>query len=324
MENDGLNIDESLAGLPETEAAELRPMLEMVSQVGVWAGETPPPVNKAENRDKFLAEIDELAAAPDGVEPIVSQSPAVVASWFRSRFARAAAGVAAAVILSGGVAAAAGASGPNSSLYPIKRAVERVETALPRSDYAAAKLHLGLAQTRLDELAAGDRRDATFARLSDEFKSELDRARALARGLSEMERREIIADADRLDALYRDSLAPPTIKPPGIERFNNQQNPAEEDGVQGDDSGDQPKSGTQNEGGENSGGDSESNKATEIKTGGEEGNSSPENQSPQVSSPDEPQNVAPEEAPSQDAQGEVKPPDEPPSTEADSEGTQPD
>lgn len=321
IENDGLNIDESLAGFSEAEAAELRPILEMVSQVGVWAGEMEPPANKAENRERFLAEIYELGAAPDGAAPIVSQAQAAVASWFRPRFARVAAGVAAAVILSGGVAAAAGASGPNSSLYPIKRAVEMVQTALPRSDYAAAKLHLGLAQTRLDELAARDRRDSTSARLSDDFQSELEQVRELASGLSEMERREIIGDADRLDARYRELLAPPSIKTRGTEDLNNRPKPSEADGVKGDESGDQQKGETRNEGNESNGPEGDSNQGTEINPAGQEGNSSPENQTPQVSSPDEPQNVAPETNSSKDQQEEVKPPDEPPPTEADSEDT---
>lgn len=326
MENDGLNLDESLAGFSEAEAAELRPILEMICQVAVLADETPPPVNKALNREKFLAEMYELGDAPIGVEPIHSQPQAATMSWVRSRFARAAAGVAAAAILSGGVAVAAGTSGPDSSLYPIKRAVERVETALPRSDYAAAKLHIGLARTRLDELAAGDRRGATFERLSDEFRSELSLARTLARGLSEMERREITGDADRLEGRYQGLLDPPSTGTPGTEGVNNRPKPpkpSEAEGAKGDDSGDRPESEIQDEGSENDGREGDSNKATEINSDGQEGNSTPENETPQVSEPDEPEDVAPDKTPDEEKQEEVKPPDES-QTEADSDEEQPD
>lgn len=323
IDNDGLSIDESLAGFSEAEAAELRPMLEMVSQVGVWTGETPRPANKALNREKFLAEVHELGEALHGAEPTVAQSQAPTLSWLRSGFVRAAAAMSAAVILGGGVAAAAAASGPNSSLYPIKRAVETAQTALPRSDYAAAKLHIGLARTRLDELAAGDRRDATFERLSDEFRSELRLAGTLARGLSEMERREITGDADRLERRYQGLLDPPSTGTPGTEGVNNRQKPAETDGVKGDDSGDQPESEIQDEGSENDGLEGDSNKATEIDTDGQEGNSTPENETPQVSEPDEPEDVEPDKTPDEDKQEEVKPPDGS-QTEADSDEQNPD
>lgn len=198
IENDGVALEDCLARFSPPEADRIRPLLEAVLFIKEQAADLPGPVDKAANKARMLAELAELRAMP-----------AQPRNKLSSRLARSLAASAAILALTVGVAAAAGSSGPESPLYPIKRAVETVQAVVPRSDAAKAGLHLGLAETRLNELEAnGGRESASYRRLSEEFLSELDRAKEQAARLSPLERQDIIAKSDELKQRYDDLVEP--------------------------------------------------------------------------------------------------------------------
>lgn len=198
IENDGMALEDCLAKFSPPEADRIRPLLQAVLLIKEQAADLPGPVDTAANKARMLAELAELRAMP--AQPRNNLS---------SRLARSLAASAAILALTVGVATAAGSSGPESPLYPIKRAVETVQAVVPRSDAAKAGLHLGLAETRLNELAAnGGRESASYSRLSEEFLSELDRVKDQAARLSPLERQDIIAKSDELKQRYDDLVEP--------------------------------------------------------------------------------------------------------------------
>lgn len=206
IEEDGVALDDSLAGLSKAEVERIKPMLEAVLSVREQAADLPAPVEKAANKARFLAEMAELReAAPTQSRGLAARLRAGYRNLWRSGLTRSIVATTTALALTGGVATAAGSSGPASPLYPIKRAVETVEVAMARSDFAQSRLHLRLAEKRLAELGAERHGDSeTNKELSLEILRELARVRGLAAGLSPAEKPEVLQDYDELEKRYEE------------------------------------------------------------------------------------------------------------------------
>jgi hypothetical protein len=156
-----LGLEEALARYPEYEA-ELRPLLRMAMLVRQTPRAVPSPAAKAAGRQRLLAAVArkkrEKAQARPGLARRLGQSVAVlVQPWVQPqrqplRLAQAIAAVLVVVsLISAGTVKVAASSLPNSPLYTIKRATERVQLALTTTAAGRARLHMDYSEKRLEE-----------------------------------------------------------------------------------------------------------------------------------------------------------------------------
>ena len=139
-----------LAGLPPRDAAALRPLLELVSQVRAVAPPAPRPEHVADLRARLMAEAGTALLATDTdsgaglratpAEPAVRRRVATVL------------GGAALLGATASVAVAAQGALPGEALYPVKRAIEDVRTDATTDDVARATRLMAGATDRLEEI----------------------------------------------------------------------------------------------------------------------------------------------------------------------------
>lgn len=136
-------------------------------------------LDAVEMRPDFASSLRErlMAEAPEALADLVVEPPAnrarpvVLAASRRHRFVRAAAATCLVLGVTGGVAAASQSALPGDPLYGVKRALERIDVGLDRSDAAKGEDLVNQASTRLDEvndLAMTRPDDADTARLIEE------------------------------------------------------------------------------------------------------------------------------------------------------------
>lgn len=167
-------------GLAPTDVVErYAPLTRTVTLLREQPTPMPRPEFVTDLRDRLMAAADELPVeAPSGVTPLRP------GSHRRSgrRFERHLGAAAAAVVLVGstaGLAAAAEGSLPGQSLYPVKRGIEQVESAMNVGDAARGEQLLEQADTRLAEvrdLVQGDHGPTTDALITDTLRDFSDSA----------------------------------------------------------------------------------------------------------------------------------------------------
>ena len=156
-----LSLEEVLARYPEHEA-ELRPLLRTAMLVRQAPRAVPSPAARAAGRRRLLAAVArkrrEKAQARPGLVRRLGQSAAILVQPFvrpqrqTLRLAQAIAAVLVIVsLISAGTVGVAAGSLPDSPLYTIKRAAERVQLALTTTPVGKARLHMSYSARRWDE-----------------------------------------------------------------------------------------------------------------------------------------------------------------------------
>ncbi len=146
---EGETLEQCLERYPE-QAAELKPLLEMVLAVKEASAVEPRPEFKARARYQFRSALQEKVAPQR--RPFFGWLP---------RWATALAIVLIVLMAGGGTVAAASNSMPDSILYPVKLATENVQLALTTSELDRARLCANFADRRVAEIIyMADRGDA--------------------------------------------------------------------------------------------------------------------------------------------------------------------
>ncbi len=176
--------------------------------------ETPTDHFQAELRGRLVTACREKASA----YPSLGQARPI--PWWRTLSVRLAAAAMAISLTGAGTAWAAGSSMPDSALYPLKRAIERVELALAGNAHSQALRHLQAAAARIEEARA--MRDAGKTALAGRSLSsgeaELSAAEGLALGLSPDARALLEARIAVLRARHAAVLREVLAKVPGAAR----------------------------------------------------------------------------------------------------------
>ena len=146
---DGETLEQCLERYPE-QAVELKPLLETVLAVKEASAVEPRPEFKARARYQFRSALQEKAAPKR--RPFFGWLP---------QWATALAIVLVVLVAGGGTVAAASNSMPDSILYPVKLATERVQMVLSTSEIGKARLCANFADRRVAEIIyMADRGDA--------------------------------------------------------------------------------------------------------------------------------------------------------------------
>ena len=148
VRNGEADIQACLARYPE-HSEELRGFLE--TALALQEEGLPKPSHQAmdQGRDRLLKAVAERQQAQ-------APGPGFLGRWFGTpalKWAGAMAGLAALLLVVGGLALASGDSLPGDVLYPVKRGMEDVRLALTPSDAGKAGRHITLAENRAVELA---------------------------------------------------------------------------------------------------------------------------------------------------------------------------
>ncbi|MGA9349172.1 MAG: DUF5667 domain-containing protein [Anaerolineae bacterium] len=157
-------LEEVLARYPEHEA-ELRPLLRTAMLVRQVPQAVPSPEAKAAGRQRLLSAVAkkrrEKAVARPGLLRRMERSAAILVQPLvrpQRQSLRLAQAVAALLIIvslvSAGTLRVAAGSLPDSPLYPIKLATERVQLALTTTAASRARLHMSYSERRLEEARA--------------------------------------------------------------------------------------------------------------------------------------------------------------------------
>ena len=136
----GETIEQCLQGYPE-QVSELKPLLETALAVKKASDIQPRAEFKTSARYQFHSALEEAA----------SQRSRPTFGWL-PRWATVVTMVLGLLLVGSGTVAAAGYSMPDSPLYPVKLATERVRLALTRSNIDKAELYAMLADKRISEL----------------------------------------------------------------------------------------------------------------------------------------------------------------------------
>ena len=159
------DFQRALEGRPSTSSsrrgtAEVQDLLEVVDALHRVPEVEPRPEFVADLRSRLLAAAEtDLVPAPPVLRP-VTRAPATVVP--RRRPVRLGTALAALTIVAGtaGTAAAASHALPGDALYPVKRGIEDVRTAVQLDDAGAGRSMLEEATSRLDEARALQRSEA--------------------------------------------------------------------------------------------------------------------------------------------------------------------
>ncbi|MBI2855558.1 MAG: DUF4382 domain-containing protein [Chloroflexi bacterium] len=146
----------------------------------------------------------------------------------RLRWVGAMATVVALLVVGGGVTAASGDAVPGDALYPVKKATERVRLAFAFSDARQARLQIGLAERRIEEMVElAERGDAdSLPRLIRGLQSHLTETRKLAGVVSVDGTGSLAQRLDRSALIHLESLqyavesAPPHLRAALADAFN--------------------------------------------------------------------------------------------------------
>ncbi|MDI6689886.1 MAG: DUF5667 domain-containing protein [Actinomycetota bacterium] len=98
------------------------------------------------------------------------------------------------ILVGSGALAASARSLPDSPLYPLKIAMERVQLVFAFDDYSKAQLHLKFVENRLSEiklLVAGDKEESLNTALS-EMNDEVEKVQAMVETIPDDRKREIL------------------------------------------------------------------------------------------------------------------------------------
>ncbi len=98
------------------------------------------------------------------------------------------------ILVGSGAVAASARSLPDSPLYPLKIAMERVQLVFAFDDYSKAQLHLKFAENRLNEimlLVAGDKGEGLNTALS-EMNDEVEKVQVMVETIPDDRKREIL------------------------------------------------------------------------------------------------------------------------------------
>jgi hypothetical protein len=144
----GETVEQCLLSYPE-QAAELEPLLKTAKAARVISSVQPRPEFKAEARRQFQAALIEMK-----VNQNESKARSVRGRQWRWQSGWAIALIAVVVLVVGGVVtvAAAGGSMPDSGLYAVKLATEKVQLALAPGEIAKTELNAKFADRRTDEI----------------------------------------------------------------------------------------------------------------------------------------------------------------------------
>lgn len=162
------SVKECLEAYPEF-AVDLEPLLETACTSFEAAAVEPRPEFRARARYEFYAAVDEMAARK-------------ISPWFSftARWAQAAVGLAAGLMITGtGVVAAASGSLPGQALYSVKTFSEQVQAGLTFTDSGRTQMYAAMADKRVSEIVtlvdtgraelvseATDRLDANLSAMS--------------------------------------------------------------------------------------------------------------------------------------------------------------
>lgn len=202
-----VGLEEVLARYPEHEA-ELRPLLRAAMLIRQAPRAVPSPAAKAAGRQQLLAAVarkrrEKAQARPSLLRRLEQSAAILVQPWVRPqrqplRLAQAIAAVLVVVsLVSAGTVGVAAGSLPNSPLYTIKRATERVQLALTTTAESKAKLHMSYSERRWDETRTlWEAGEGLSEETLQDMRSQNDATLAAIGRASEQQRPNLLADLD--------------------------------------------------------------------------------------------------------------------------------
>lgn len=204
----GETVEDCLAVYPQ-QADDLKPLLQTALDTKKAATIEPSPEFRARARYRFHAALQETASPKSG--PF---------SFWRARWATVLTTILVMLLASGGMVAAANNSMPDSSLYPIKLAVEQLQIRLTFSDVGKANLYAQFADRRVTEIIYIAQKGNTT--LAEEVTQRLDNQLAMIATLASDKEKvsRILTEAGQLSPTETEtqtiSITTPVVLPPDV------------------------------------------------------------------------------------------------------------